>query len=83
MTTDAIDNVVPFAQPQPKEVPPELQFIEVRLNEADCSLVVSVCDEAGNIFPLTYKLSSVPSDFDLDRLRDAWPRWRGTSTAAS
>jgi hypothetical protein len=81
MTTDA-PNVIPFERPQPKS-PPELQFIEVRLNAEDCSLVVTVCDEAGNIFPLSYKLSSMPSDFDLDRLRDAWPRWRGTSTAAS
>jgi len=73
--------VVPFV-PRPKEVP-ALTFIEIRLVEADCSLVVTVHDDAGNAFAIDYVIGWLPPDFDLDRLRQGWARWRGTATAAS
>lgn len=75
-------NVVPFA-PRLRPEPPALQFVEIRLNDADCSLVMSCCDETGDVIVLKYTLASAPLDFDLDRLRGAWEQWRGSSTAAS
>jgi hypothetical protein len=91
MMTDETDsareiagNVVPFARPRPQEAPPaELQFVELRLDTDDCSLTMSVCDEAGDVVVLKYTLACAPLDFDLGRLRAAWSRWRGTSAAAS
>jgi hypothetical protein len=80
MTTDET-NVVPFAPRRPE--PPALTHVEVRLNEQDCSLVLTVYDEAGNRFAIDYALGWSPPDFDLNRLHAAWPRWRGTATAAS
>jgi hypothetical protein len=73
-------NVVPFEKPRP--VPPALTFCEVRLNE-DCSILLTLFDADGNRISLDYPLGWSPPDFDLDRLRCAWTRWRGTSTAAS
>jgi hypothetical protein len=78
--TDAT-NVVIFA-PRPKEVP-ALTFVEIRLVEEDCSLVVTVHDAAGNAFAIDYALGWSPPGFDLDRLREAWSRWRGSTAAAS
>lgn len=79
--SDGETNVVPF-EPRPK-LEPALTFIEVRLNEEDCSLVVTVHDDAGNTFAMDYGLGWSPPDFDLDRLRRSWVFWRGTATAAS
>jgi hypothetical protein len=78
--TDNATNVVRFApRPRPE---PELTHVEVRLNE-DCSLVVTVYDEAGNCFAIDYPLGWAPPDFDLARLRRAWSHWRGTAASAS
>jgi hypothetical protein len=79
--SDDATNVVAFA---PRKVePPALSHVEVRFNEEDCSLVLTVVDESGDHFSLDYVLNWGPPDFDIARLRAAWPRWRGTSTAAS
>jgi hypothetical protein len=72
--------VVPFERPRPE--PPSLTHVEVRLNE-DCSILLTLVDDAGNRIFLDYVLQWSPPDFDLDRLRCAWAHWRGTSTAAS
>jgi hypothetical protein len=80
MTTDET-NVVPFAPRRPE--PPALTFVEVRLNEEDCSLVLIVYNEAGDHFAIDYVLGWSPPDFDLNRLRAVWQKWRGSSAAAS
>lgn len=79
--SDDATNVVRLV-PRPKQEP-TLEFVEIRLNEADCSLVLTVIDAAGNRFAIDYPLGWSPPDFDLDRLRAAWSRWRGSSTVAS
>jgi len=73
-------NVVPI---RPRAEPPALTYVEVRLNAEDCSLLLTVYDEAGNRFAMDYPLGWSPPDFDLDRLRRGWAAWRGSSTAAS
>jgi hypothetical protein len=80
MTTDET-NVVPFAPRRPE--PPALTFVEVRLNEEDCSLVLIVYNEAGDHFAIDYVLGWSPPDFGLNRLRAVWQKWRGSSAAAS
>jgi hypothetical protein len=84
MIPDAADesssNVVAF-KPKPA---PTLQYVEIRLNEEDCSLTLSAHDDAGTIVTFEYSLTSKsPETFSLDELRTAWDRWRGTSTKAS
>jgi len=69
------ENVVAFA---PRRAPC-LEFSELRLAE-NCDLEMTLRDEAGNVVAvLEYALVSKPQDFDLDRLRASWERWRGGS----
>jgi hypothetical protein len=73
-------NVVAFEQ---RERPPVVTC-EFRLDETTYGLEMTLCDaEGGIVATLEYALASKPSDFDLDRLVEAWTRWRGTSAAAS
>jgi hypothetical protein len=78
---ESSSNVVAF---KPKPVP-QLQYVEIRLNEEDCSLTLSAHDnDAGTIVTFEYTLTSKsPETFSLDELRAAWDRWRGGSTKAS
>jgi hypothetical protein len=86
MIADAADesssNVVVAFKPKPA---PELNFAEFRLDEDGlCGLQLTLVDETNNVVAvLEYKLVDAPADFDLDRLRQGWARWRGTSTKAS
>jgi hypothetical protein len=73
-----IDNVIAFKRPEPA-----LSHVEVRLNTEDCSLVLTVIDEAGNHFGLDYVLQWATPGFDLDRLRRDWERWKGQAGLAS
>ena len=78
----SIDNVVTFA-PRPKPEP-TLQYVEVCLNEEDCSLTLTAHDDTGGTVTLEYKLiTKSPDNFRLDDLRTAWDVWRGGSTMAS
>ena len=80
---DNVDNVVLFApRAQPVAVP-RLEFVSLRLVSANCGIVMEVVDEAGNVVVLQYALVSAPETFDLDRLREAWSRWRGSSTGVA
>ena len=85
MIPDAADesssNVVALFKPKPV---PTLQYVEIRLNEEDCSLTLSAHDDAGSIVTFEYTLTSKsPETFSLEELRAAWDRWRGSSTKAS
>jgi hypothetical protein len=80
MTTDET-NAVPFAPRRPE--PPALEFVELRLGD-DCSIEMTLRDSAGDVVAvLEYAITFKPKDFDLDLLRAAWARWRGSSSAAS
>jgi hypothetical protein len=78
MTTE---NVIAFEPRRPEA--PMLQYVEVCLDAA-CGIELVLCDNAGNVVAvLEYALTNKPEGFDLDLLRAAWDRWRGTSTIAS
>jgi hypothetical protein len=77
MTAD----VVAFA-PRPRKAPPALTCAEVRLTET-YGLQMTVLDEAGNTFLLSYRLMAVSPEFDLSRLVEAWVGWRGSGARAS
>ena len=74
------DNVVEFERPQIE--PPKLAHAEFRLGN-DGDLVLTVFDYAGHSVTLTYGLVSVPEDFDLEILHEAWGRWRLESPLVS
>jgi hypothetical protein len=74
-------NVIAF-EPRRQEAP-ALQYVEVCLDAA-CGIELVLCDNAGKVIAvLEYALTNKPEGFDLDLLREAWDRWRETSTIAS
>jgi hypothetical protein len=77
------ENVIKFAPRarHPAEIP--LEFVELRLAN-DCSIEMTLYDDEHNVVAvLGYMLADKPQDFDLDLLRTAWDRWRGSSGMAS
>ncbi len=74
------ENVIAF-EPRRTEAP--VLHCELRLNEADCSITMTLHDHAGNVVaPLEYTLASKPADFSLAVLRAAWGVWREQSEAS-
>jgi hypothetical protein len=77
------ESVIRFA-PRPRQ-PPEipLEFVELRLG-ADCGIRMTLYDDERKVVAvLDYALASKPQYFDLDLLRMAWDRWRGSPGLAS
>jgi hypothetical protein len=76
------ENVIAF-EPRPKPVP-AVQSVELYLCD-DFSFEMRLYDDAGGVVArLEYGLvTKSPDGFDLDLLREAWDRWRGSSTIAS
>lgn len=51
-------------------------FVDFRLGE-DFSIEISLHDSSSCVGKLEYRVvSKSPEDFDLDRLREEWARWR-------
>lgn len=75
-------SVIAF-KPRPAEVP-ALLFAEFRLSDGGDALELTVVDDAGDRHVLVYELKSrTPANFSLERLIDAWARWRQESPVAS
>jgi len=57
-----------------------LRFCELRLDYDDCSIMMTLHDDDGNVVTLEYGLlAKTPETFDLDLLREAWDNWRAGS----
>lgn len=76
-------NIVPFAPRPQRQSEPELQFVELRLDEQTCAIEMTVVDERGDTFVLRYPPPRVPEGFALTRLVEGWKTWRGSTAAAS
>lgn len=74
------ETVIPFT-PRPV-ASPELVSCELRLLDGDI-LEMTVCDETQQRYCLCLGFLGVPQGFDLERLREAWTRWREVSAIAS
>jgi hypothetical protein len=72
-------NVIAFRRPEPP-----LTFAEIRLHDETSNIQLCIYDEAGNTILLEYRLiAKSPENFDCDRLREAWERWRHEGSVAS
>lgn len=73
-------NVIAFARPRPE--PAAFDHVEVRL-APNFNVTFTAIDAAGDVTVFEFALIAPAKAADLERLRDAWERWRGGSQAAS
>ena len=80
---DAATNVVVLNLRRQEAPAPELHSVELHLDQA-CGFEMVLRNDAGEVVAvLEYTLTAKPKDFDLDALRAAWDRWKGSSAVAS
>ena len=60
-----------------------LEACELRLDPETYGLEMTLIDDGGSVFILSFALESKPRDFDLRWLAESWSRWRDSSAVTS